>query len=152
MTKFLVTTASTLAFACTAFAADMPTRQPPPLAPVVGKAPIPIIGKLPVVGKAPFGKSPPPPPPVVARGLIGPAACRRDDNFVTPSINALARRPTGVLAPPASLAAADKTTARPESKAEFVESPRGISPPGAPRTVHDPLESHGSRCSAVAMA
>ena len=34
---------------------------------------------------------------------------------------------------------------------EFVESPGGISPPGAPRTVHDPLESHGSRCSAVAM-
>jgi hypothetical protein len=32
-----------------------------------------------------------------------------------------------------------------------VESPGGISPPGAPRTVHDPLESHGSRCSAVAM-
>src|SRR5262249_16390899 len=30
-------------------------------------------------------------------------------------------------------------------------SPPGISPPGAPRTVHDPLESHGSRCSAVAM-
>ena len=34
---------------------------------------------------------------------------------------------------------------------EVVESPGGISPPGAPRTVHDPLESHGSRCSAVAM-
>jgi peptide/nickel transport system substrate-binding protein len=32
-----------------------------------------------------------------------------------------------------------------------VESPGGISPPGAPRTVHDPLESHGSRCSAVAV-
>ena len=32
-----------------------------------------------------------------------------------------------------------------------VESPEGVSPPGAPRTVHDPLESHGSRCSAVAM-
>src|SRR5215472_601248 len=31
-----------------------------------------------------------------------------------------------------------------------VESPGGISPPGAPRTVHDPLESHGSRCSTVA--
>jgi TPR repeat protein len=37
-------------------------------------------------------------------------------------------------------------------QALFVESPGGISPPGAPRTVHDPLESHGSRCSAVAMA
>src|SRR5215469_2541532 len=31
-----------------------------------------------------------------------------------------------------------------------VESPGGIAPPGAPRTVHDPLESHGSRCSVVA--
>src|SRR5215467_6605249 len=32
----------------------------------------------------------------------------------------------------------------------LVESPGGLSPPGAPRTVHDPLESHGSRCSPVA--
>jgi hypothetical protein len=48
MTKFLVVTASALAFASAAFAADMPTRQAAP-APVVGKAPIPIIGKLPVV-------------------------------------------------------------------------------------------------------
>ena len=62
MTRFLVATVSTLA------AADMPTRQPPPPAPVVGKAPIPIIGKLPVVGKGPYGKNPPPPPPVIARG------------------------------------------------------------------------------------
>jgi hypothetical protein len=68
MTKFLVTMASTLAFASAAFAADMPTPQPPPPAPVVGKAPIPIIGKLPVVGKAPLGKNPPPPPPVVTKG------------------------------------------------------------------------------------
>src|SRR5262249_36096584 len=30
-----------------------------------------------------------------------------------------------------------------------VESPGELSPPGAPKTVHDPLESHGSRCSAV---
>src|SRR6201997_798257 len=37
------------------------------------------------------------------------------------------------------------------SSVAIVESPGGISPPGAPRTVHDPLESHGSRCSAVAM-
>ena len=34
----------------------------------------------------------------------------------------------------------------------IVESPGGLSPPGAPKTVHDRLESHGSRCSAVAMA
>src|SRR5712672_3288058 len=31
------------------------------------------------------------------------------------------------------------------------ESPKGISPSGAPRTVREPLDSHGSRCSAVAM-
>ena len=68
MTKFLIATVSTLAFASVALAADMPTRQPPPPAPVVGKAPIPIIGKLPIVGKGPYGKNPPPPPPVVARG------------------------------------------------------------------------------------
>ena len=36
--------------------------------------------------------------------------------------------------------------------AALVESPRGLSPPGAPRTVREPLDSHGSRCSAVAMA
>jgi len=33
----------------------------------------------------------------------------------------------------------------------FVESPGGISPPGAPKTVREPLDSHGSRCSAVSM-
>src|SRR5450756_2011961 len=31
----------------------------------------------------------------------------------------------------------------------IVESPGGISPPGAPRSVREPLDSHGSRCSAV---
>src|SRR6266446_9297781 len=34
---------------------------------------------------------------------------------------------------------------------ESVESPGGISPPGAPKTVREPLDSHGSRCSAVSM-
>ena len=29
------------------------------------------------------------------------------------------------------------------------ESPGGISPPGAPKTVREPLNSHGSRCSTV---
>ena len=29
------------------------------------------------------------------------------------------------------------------------ESPGGISPPGAPKTVREPLDSHGSRCSTV---
>jgi hypothetical protein len=33
----------------------------------VGKLPIPIIGKLPVIGKG-VGKNPSPPPPVVAKG------------------------------------------------------------------------------------
>src|SRR5215211_8957819 len=31
------------------------------------------------------------------------------------------------------------------------ESPGGLSPPGAPRTVREPLDSYGSRCSAIAM-
>src|SRR4051794_17179561 len=38
------------------------------------------------------------------------------------------------------------------SSSQFVESPGGISPPGAPRSVHEPLDSHGSRCSAASMA
>src|ERR1700682_1008850 len=33
----------------------------------------------------------------------------------------------------------------------MAEPPGGMPPPGSPRTVHAPLESHGSRCSAVAM-
>jgi hypothetical protein len=32
------------------------------------------------------------------------------------------------------------------------ESPEGVSPSGAPRTAREPLDSYGSRCSAVAMA
>ena len=34
---------------------------------------------------------------------------------------------------------------------ENVESRGGISPPRAPRHVREPLDSYGSRCSAVAM-
>ena len=34
---------------------------------------------------------------------------------------------------------------------EIGESPGGVSPPGAPRTVRETLASHGSRCSAVAI-
>src|ERR1700724_1241721 len=37
----------------------------------------------------------------------------------------------------------------PDAPCAGVESPGGVSPPGAPRTVHEPLDSHGSRCSAV---
>ena len=59
MKKFLIVVASTLGFASAAVAADMPTRQPPPPTPVVGKAPI---GKAPI-GKAPVGKG-----PIVTRG------------------------------------------------------------------------------------
>ena len=39
----------------------------------------------------------------------------------------------------------------PRARAAECRVAEGISPPGAPRTVHDPLESHGSRCSAVAL-
>jgi hypothetical protein len=59
MKKVLLVLASTIAFAATAVAADMPTRQPPPPVAYVGKAPI---GKAPI-GKAPIGKG-----PVVTRG------------------------------------------------------------------------------------
>ena len=43
-----------------------------------------------------------------------------------------------------TLAASSRSTGR-------VESRGGIAPPRAPRTVREPLNSHGSRCSAVAM-
>jgi hypothetical protein len=36
-------------------------------------------------------------------------------------------------------------------KIDVVESRGGISPPRAPRHVREPLDSYGSRCSAVAM-
>jgi hypothetical protein len=49
MKQLLLVTASTLALVGVAAAADLPTRQPPPPTPVVGKAPI---------GKAPIGKAP----------------------------------------------------------------------------------------------
>jgi hypothetical protein len=58
--KFLIVMAS-LATLDAAFAADLPHPQPPPPAPVVGKAPI---GKAPI-GKAPIGKAP---APVVTKG------------------------------------------------------------------------------------
>ena len=64
MKHFAFLVASSVAFAGTAIAADMPTRQPPPLTPVIGKAPI---GKAPI-GKAPIGKAPIGEGPVVARG------------------------------------------------------------------------------------
>jgi hypothetical protein len=53
--KFLIVMAS-LATLDAAFAADLPHPQPPPPAPIVGKAPI---GKAPI-GKAPIGKAPAP--------------------------------------------------------------------------------------------
>jgi hypothetical protein len=60
MTKFLIVMAS-FATLDAAVAADLPHPQPPPPAPIVGKAPI---GKVPV-GKAPIGKAP---APVVTKG------------------------------------------------------------------------------------
>jgi hypothetical protein len=45
----------------------------------------------------------------------------------------------------------DRTYRRHHETGAFGESPKGISPSGAPRTVREPLNSHGSRCSAVAM-
>ncbi len=37
----------------------------------------------------------------------------------------------------------------PKASVAIDESPGGISPPGAPKTVREPLDSHGSRCSTV---
>ena len=54
MKRILFVTASTLAIMGVAAAADLPTRQPPPPTPVVGKAPI---------GKSPIGKY-----PVISKG------------------------------------------------------------------------------------
>jgi AraC-like ligand binding domain len=39
----------------------------------------------------------------------------------------------------------------PGKSAQVVEWPGGLSPPGSPRTVREPLDSYGSRCSAVSM-
>ena len=59
MKQILLVTASTLALMGAAAAADLPTREPPPTTPVVGKAPI---GKAPI-GKYPIGKA-----PVISKG------------------------------------------------------------------------------------
>jgi hypothetical protein len=45
----------------------------------------------------------------------------------------------------------DNATTKPPTWSESVEWPRGLSPRGSPRTVHEPLDSYGSRCSAVSM-
>ena len=59
MKQILLVTASTLALMGAAAAADLPTREPSPPTPVVGKAPI---GKAPI-GKYPIGKA-----PVISKG------------------------------------------------------------------------------------
>jgi hypothetical protein len=59
MKQILLVTGSTLALVGAAAAADLPTREPPPTTPVVGKAPI---GKAPI-GKYPIGKA-----PVISKG------------------------------------------------------------------------------------
>jgi hypothetical protein len=64
MTRMIYVLVATLSGGSAVLAADLPTRQPPPAAPVVGKAPI---GKAPI-GKAPIGKAPIEKGPVVARG------------------------------------------------------------------------------------
>ena len=57
MLKLLIVTGTTLGMVSAAGAADLPRKEPPPPPTVVGKAPIPIIGKLPIIGKTP-GKTP----------------------------------------------------------------------------------------------
>jgi hypothetical protein len=72
MKKFVIVTASIFGVAGAAVAADLPVRQPPPPAPVVGKAPI---GKAPI-GKAPIGKFPVGKAPAVAPVPAGPITTR----------------------------------------------------------------------------
>src|SRR5215469_3264464 len=52
--------------------------------------------------------------------------------------------PRGGLSPPILCQLAWRTPIWSES----VEWPGGLSPPGSPRTVREPLDSYGSRCSA----
>ena len=62
------------------------------------------------------------------------------------------QRPGGPIRPQTfPLLEGDRLCFDSAAPSQFVESPGGISPPGAPRTVHDPLVPHGSRCSAVAL-
>ena len=72
----------------------------------------------------------------------------------TPAVNAADARALLEIALPRILDNADydPDEATPEALDITVESPRGLSHPGAPRTVREPLDSHGSRCPAVAMA
>src|SRR5215831_19063008 len=60
--------------------------------------------------------------------------------------------PVGSAASSSGIQGYNRRVCRVAAMPDHVESPGGLSPPGAPRTVHDRLESHGSRCSAVAMA
>src|SRR4029077_1482080 len=46
------------------------------------------------------------------------------------------------------LAGVKLTVSRRYRTAAVVESPEGLAPPGAPRSVPEPLDSYGSRCSA----
>lgn len=62
MMKLLVATVASFALVSVAVAADLPRKEPPPVA-AVGKAPV---GKLP--GKYPVGKYPVGKYPVAARG------------------------------------------------------------------------------------
>jgi hypothetical protein len=57
----IIVAAGLVAMLSAAAAADLPRKEPPPPAPLVGKAPI---GKYPV-GKYPIGKYP---PPIVTKG------------------------------------------------------------------------------------
>jgi len=65
MLKLLIVTGTTLGMVSAASAADLPRRQPAPPPTYVGKTPIPIIGKLPIIGKYP-GKYPA--QPLVTKG------------------------------------------------------------------------------------
>jgi hypothetical protein len=67
MSKVLFVAAAFFAMAGVASAADLPRPEPIAAAAPVGKAPVPIIGKLPIIGKTPIGKYPVGKGPVVAK-------------------------------------------------------------------------------------
>ena len=62
-------------------------------------------------------------------------------------------KPEGALFSQVAVVSRDKlrVSKNAEKLKVVVESRGGISPPRAPKTVREPLDSHGSRCSAVSM-
>ena len=94
------------------------------------------------------------PPSTVPAGILAPAFLQRSPPslFTTAACSGLGSVPDDRTR--RALLHLSYSCISPFGPAIFVthvEWPGGISPPGSPRTVREPLDSHGSRCSAVAM-